>query len=698
MSAFTVFNQKEFDSTKEDMFFGESVGVSRFDVQRHPAFEHTTVQQLGFFWVPEEIDVSKDRRDFDKMAEHERHIFLSNLKYQTLLDSVQGRSPNLAFLPIVSLPELETWIESWSFSECLAEGTEVLTTEGWRDLGDVTTSDDCLVYDLQNETVHFESPKRVVEYDVDTDLVRYQSTITKQFDQLVTPNHRMPVIHRDVRQDGTRKKYFNEAIHQDYKPHHLAPISGRIINQGQNSISAFERLKVAIQADANFSKKLTGARSGFLTARFEFKKESKIKRLISLAREAGLEVEETKPSVNRRFKIKIPLSMVDGDMKTFKWVKLGEVSYEWCLGFMEELSCWDSHIINNSSFTYSTTVKENADVVQAIASMCGYSPRLTVHVNDAKDTYKDVYSINIIKQDFKDGQSIKRRYEKYKGKVRCLETSTGAFVIRYNGVVSVTGNTIHSRSYTHIMRNALPDASEILDSIVSNEAIQKRATDITKYYDELIQFNNIREAIRIEPSTNNKFKYNEYDHKVALFKAMVAVNCLEAIRFYVSFACSFAFAENDLMAGNASIIKLISRDEALHLKSTEYIINSWRRGNDDPEMQEIYNDYKHVASEIFHNAIKQEEDWADYLFSMGSMLGLNANILKEYVRFIGAQRMKAIGIEPNFTVKDNPLPWMKYWLNSSSVQTTPQEKEIISYVTGGLDSSVEEDFMGTLSL
>ena len=117
--SYSTFNQEQFNATQEPMFFGRSVNVSRYDVQKHPIFEKLIEKQLSFFWRPEEVDLSTDRSDFTHLPEHEKHIFLSNLKYQTLLDSIQGRSPNVALLPIVSLPELETWIETWAFSETI---------------------------------------------------------------------------------------------------------------------------------------------------------------------------------------------------------------------------------------------------------------------------------------------------------------------------------------------------------------------------------------------------------------------------------------------------------------------------------------------------------------------------------------------------------------------------------------------------
>ena len=117
--SYTTFNRTKNNQLLEPMFFGNPVNVSRYDQQKHPIFEKLTEKILSFFWRPEEVDVSKDRIDFQKLPDNEKHIFLSNLKYQTLLDSVQGRSPNMAFLPIVSIPELETYIESWAFSETI---------------------------------------------------------------------------------------------------------------------------------------------------------------------------------------------------------------------------------------------------------------------------------------------------------------------------------------------------------------------------------------------------------------------------------------------------------------------------------------------------------------------------------------------------------------------------------------------------
>ena len=365
---YTTFNQNQVNPLEEPMFFGEAVNVARYDQQRHPIFEKLIEKQLSFFWRPEEVDVSRDRADFQSMTDSEKHIFISNLKYQTLLDSVQGRSPNIALLPICSLPELETWIETWSFSE-----------------------------------------------------------------------------------------------------------------------------------------------------------------------------------------------------------------------------------------------------------------------------------------------------------------------------------TIHSRSYTHILRNLFTDPSEVFDDIVKNEQILKRATDISKYYDDLIFYTQLYQThglgdVEIDGVT---YTVSMRELKKKLYLAVNSINALEAIRFDVSFACTFAFAERELMEGNSKIIRLIARDENLHLTSTQHIINLWADGQDDPEMQEISMECFAEAKEIFVNAVNQEKEWAKYLFKDGSMIGLNEEILCQYVEYIANHRLSAIGIPPMFDVKNNPLPWMNKYLESDNVQVAPQEAEISSYLVGQIDSEVD---------
>jgi ribonucleoside-diphosphate reductase beta chain len=366
---YTTFNRTNTDATVEPMFLGAPVNVARYDVQKYSTLEKLIEKQISFFWRPEEVDVSRDRKDFLAMNDAEKHIFMSNLKYQTLLDSVQGRSPNIALLPIISIPELETWVETWAFSE-----------------------------------------------------------------------------------------------------------------------------------------------------------------------------------------------------------------------------------------------------------------------------------------------------------------------------------TIHSRSYTHILRNVLNDPSAEFDDIAEHPEIAKRAADVTKYYDDLIELNS---AYMLGGFGQHSFNGTTIDASEAnimekLFLALMAVNVLEKVRFYVSFACTFAFAERSLMEGNAKIIRLIARDEALHGQGTQFMINAILSGKEGPVFQRIAQQAMPKALTIFDDAVNQEKAWANYLFKHGSMLGLNETILSQYVDFIANQSLAAINCEPRYNTPSNPLPWMSNYLNSDNVQVAPQESEISSYLVGQIDSEVSE--------
>ena len=289
--------------------------------------------------------------------------------------------------------------------------------------------------------------------------------------------------------------------------------------------------------------------------------------------------------------------------KWFNWVDLEGKGYRWCREFIDELVQWDGSIYDGGTAPYyCTTNKSCADMVQAIATLAGLSPRMTVRVDDRKPYYRDVYTVRFIESKFKNGESINKKKMKYEGLVSCVTVSTGAFVIRYKNTVSVSGNCLldsvqgrapaiaflpvisipelehwaiwwtaleamHSFSYTHIIRNVVNDPSEVFDDIVVNEAILKRADEISKYYDDLIELQKYYDLLgegkfEIKDEKTGKVKeviISKKELMKKIYLCMFSVNALEAIRFFVSFACAFSFAERKLMEGNAKIMKFISR-------------------------------------------------------------------------------------------------------------------------------------------
>ena len=254
---------------------------------------------------------------------------------------------------------------------------------------------------------------------------------------------------------------------------------------------------------------------------------------------------------------------------------------------------------------------------------------------------------------------------------------------------------IHSRSYTYIIKNVYSDPSVIFDHIINDPRILERASSVTESYDDFINTaqqwgngNMWKEDFRDTYTSKEDIK----NVKRKLYRAVANVNILEGIRFYVSFACSFAFGELKLMEGSSKIISLIARDENQHLAITQNILNKWRDG-DDPEMKQIAKEEQEWVYAMFDRAVNEEKKWADYLFRDGSMIGLNDVLLQRYVEWIANRRMKAIGLKPVYDVaaKNNPLPWTQHWISSKGLQVAPQETENESYIVGGIKQDVKQD-------
>ena len=244
--------------------------------------------------------------------------------------------------------------------------------------------------------------------------------------------------------------------------------------------------------------------------------------------------------------------------------------------------------------------------------------------------------------------------------------------------------TIHSRSYTHIVKNVYSDPAEVFDTILDDKQIIARAESVCKEYDAFADIAN---------EYFNKGKGDMYEVKKALYKVMMTVNILEGLRFYVSFACTFAFGELKKMEGSAKIISLIARDEATHLNLSTHVIKHWMKGDDDPDFIKIAKECEEEVYEMWRLCVDEEKRWADYLFEKGSIIGLNSNLLHAYVEFIANKRLKALGLKPIYDrpLNQNPLPWTDHWLSSSGLQVAPQETEVESYIVGGVKQDVQED-------
>jgi ribonucleoside-diphosphate reductase beta chain len=258
--------------------------------------------------------------------------------------------------------------------------------------------------------------------------------------------------------------------------------------------------------------------------------------------------------------------------------------------------------------------------------------------------------------------------------------------------------TIHSRSYTHIIRNIYSNPSKIFDEMMNITEIVDCAGDISKYYDDLIElasyYNLLGEGVHTV--NGNTVVVDLYELKKLLWLALMSVNILEGVRFYVSFACSWAFAELKKMEGNAKIIKLIARDENLHLASTQMLLKLLKK--DDPDFEKIADETEAACVQMFIDAVDQEKAWAEYLFKDGSMIGLNTQLLSEYIEWICTRRMTNVNLKSPYTIKNNPLPWTQKWISGAEVQVAPQQTQISSYVSGGTKQDVSSDTFKGFSL
>ncbi|WZK93331.1 ribonucleotide reductase of class Ia (aerobic) beta subunit [Enterobacter phage vB_EclM_AS6] len=282
--------------------------------------------------------------------------------------------------------------------------------------------------------------------------------------------------------------------------------------------------------------------------------------------------------------------------------------------------------------------------------------------------------------------------------------------------------TIHSRSYTHIMRNLLNDPAKVFDEIVLDEAIMKRAETIGRYYDDVIyktrQWENAKTEVsywkfeacqyiadgeEVDDSVLgelDKAEQWERSTKRALMKALYlclhVINGLEAIRFYVSFACTFNFHKNmEIMEGNSKIMKFIARDEQLHLKGTQYIIRQLQLGTDGEEWVQIARECEQEAVDIFMEINRQEKEWAIHLWRDGGVPGLSVKILHDFIDYLTVSRMRSCGLQCPITDAPvrHPIPWIREYLNSDAVQSAPQEVEISSYLVAQIDNDVDADVL-----
>ena len=301
---------------------------------------------------------------------------------------------------------------------------------------------------------------------------------------------------------------------------------------------------------------------------------------------------------------------------------------------------------------------------------------LTKDANDFKeatDTVRHIFTSNLLRQTALDSLQGRGPTQVFTPVVSIPELES----LMFNWGFFETN--IHSRSYSHIIRNIYNVPKDVFNTIHDTEEIVGMASSIGRYYDRLHVINCRREL---------EEKFDEYEHIKAIWLALNASYGLEAFRFMVSFATSLAMVENRIFIGNGNIISLILQDEILHRDWTAWMINQLVK--EDPRFAQARIDCEEEVYEMYADVIREEKDWATYLFKKGPVIGLNANILRDFVDFTALAALKEIGIKYRGTApRSTPIPWFMKHVNTSNKQTALQESESTNYVIGVMSDTLD---------
>lgn len=294
---------------------------------------------------------------------------------------------------------------------------------------------------------------------------------------------------------------------------------------------------------------------------------------------------------------------------------------------------------------------------------------------EASDAVKHIFTSNLLRQTALD--SIQGRAPSQVFGPVCSIPELEALTLTWGFFET----SIHSKSYSHIIRNVYGVPKEEFNKIHDTAEIAGMAANIGRYYEDLHLLNCRKELGEDIPVM---------DHKRAIWMALHASYALEALRFMVSFATSLAMVENRIYIGNGNIISLILQDELLHSEWTAWIINTVVK--DDPDFVQISEDCKDEVYHLYLEVIREEKEWADYLFKKGVVIGLNAQILKDFVDFTAFTKLKDIGIKYlEEHPKTSPIPWFNKHVNINKKQTALQENESTNYVIGVMSESVDRE-------
>lgn len=680
MSVFNI-NNTEWEDGKYNLFMGQAPALYDSVNVNHPKLFQLYKQQVSQRWVENEFNHEQSRMDLLNCPRSVYQTMLLNLSFQWELDSVASRAIAPLFAPFVTNSELWGLLMENSNMECLVEGTEVLTPSGWKDLSQILGDEKIAQWCPVGGDISFVTPSHHFEKEYEGVVYEF-SNPSKHVHQIVTPNHRMAQWSAKM-----RKVKFTEAEVAGYSSTTDFPVSGNL-KGGDSPLTPFERFLIAAQADGTVSARYTGDICGTIPVWFGFSKDRKITRLLEICNQAGLQVRELSGSdqcgavqAKRRFKVDVPVAQYV-DVKSFSWINFENVSQQWCEDFLDEVYRWDGSVHSSGCQYYCTTIQDNAKAVQAIVHLCGKKSHFSVREDSRKETFNDSFIVSWLEGDKRSGQNISKVSLQYKGKVRCVSVPTSAFLVRYNGCVSVTGNCIHALSYSEIVRQCVPDTKEVFEMVMLNENTIKRALRVVGVFDDLAKAG---AEYTLGIRSNDQQTYN------IVFKGMVALYILERLQFMASFAATFAIVEQGYFQSIGKMVQKIMLDEiACHAATDAEVIRielQTERG------QVALLQCKEEILSMLEDVIIQETSWSEYLFSEGrSIVGLNPTLLNEWVMYNSQVIYNDFGFSnPYPVIKDNPLPWMKNWIDIDKHQNAMQEADGNNYALNVVKNDVAED-------
>lgn len=680
-----IFNTEKTDYNQPSLFMGQKLGLVDSINKAYPEIFKLYKKMKSLDWDENEFDFSGCNVEFKTCTKSTYEIMIRTLAWQWEADSVAATSIMPIVAPFVTSSELWAAWGRISDNECLVEGTQVLTPGGWVDLAHVTPSTQVAQYEPATSEIKFVYPTNFIEKDYEGVVYEFKND-QHHFHQVVTPGHRML-----KRKNKTNEYLVELAKDTDYckgaAGDGISAISSGFVRDNFTTLTSFERLLIAIQADGAAPNRYTGERVGTVPVFFTFAKQRKIDRLKSICEDCGIELIVTgnRPAHDNFneawiFKINLP-TQYRSLLKNFNWVDLSNKGRSWCEAFLEEIVQWDGHFTKNTGILV-TTSRQAVEVTQAVASMCGMKTHLGFQPDNRSENFTDCWRLSWKRQDFVSGQTIIKTEKQYFGKVRCVTVPSGFFLVRYKDAVSVTGNCVHALTYSEMVRNSFDDPSEVLEDILSVRESIGRVTTIAEVFGKVHETSVKLSAGQIEKDQN---AYND------IYLFVVALYCLERIQFIASFAVTFAVANTGQFVPFGKAVQKICQDEFEVHQLLDRAILDYESKTTHGQAARIQN--KEKIQKLVTEVIETELTWVDYLLSEGrELVGMTPNLLKGWVLYNAKEVLDYFDIEHTYDIPaKNPIPFVEDWIDINRIQASPQQEKNAQYMVGMVTDDISDD-------